>query len=80
MGFGDCLSRRLGKALKRLAWTVVLGLCSHAAAAHELEHHWDNPAYLGEMRLQVAAILIILFGAAAWCWLARVVRKRSRQR
>ena len=67
----------VGRAARRLVFATLLGLLSGAAAAGELGHHWEDPAYLGEMRLQVAAMMIGVFAAAAWSWLVVFLRRRS---
>ena len=69
--------RNVGRFIRWLVSVTVLVLLSGGEAAGGLGHHWEDPAYLGEMRLQVAAIMIVVFAAAAWSWLAGFLRRRS---
>lgn len=64
------------------AWTLV---CAGSAIAHDghnghchgLCHHWENPAYVTEMRIQMAAIALAVCATVLWTWRAR---RRNRPR
>lgn len=59
------------------AWAMV---CAGPAAAHEnvhegchgLCHHWENPIYTAEMRLQMLVIAVLVAAVVVWNLAARV--------
>lgn len=69
-----------------LASAVWVWLSVTVAAAHEhgdghchgLCHHWENPAYLAEMRLQAVIMAVIVLAYTAWRLASRHLRARRR--
>lgn len=68
------------KVIQRIATSAALVLmCACPLAAHEhhdghchgLCHHWQNPAYTTEMRLQIVVMLAAVCAAAVWAWYGR---------
>lgn len=67
------------KIAGRVLSAVLFILLSCPVFADELAHHWENPAYLGEMRFQVAAMMISVFAAAVFSWIVRCIQSRRRE-
>lgn len=59
---------------------MLLALCRFSYAHHdceELGHHWHDPAYIGEVRLQVVVMAVIVCIAAAASFIRVMLKNRS---
>lgn len=59
---------------------MLIGLCNCVWAfseAHELGHHWEDPAYIGEVRIQIVIMAAIACIIGTTSFIRLMLKNRS---